>query len=64
MRTAICFFRNIFTWINISSNFGSINGENISEADLQIASNITVQKFKNIYGDDFDFDDLDESIQA
>ena len=44
-------------------SFGSINGENISEADLQAASNITVQKFKNIYGDDFNFEDLDESIQ-
>ena len=44
-------------------SFGSINGENISEADLQAASNITAQKFKNIYGDDFNFEDLDESIQ-
>ena len=44
-------------------SFGSINGENISEADLQAASNMTVQKFKNIYGDDFNFEDLDESIQ-
>ena len=41
-------------------SFGSINGENISEADLQAASNMTVQKFKNIYGDDFNFEDLDE----
>ena len=45
------------------SNFGSINGENITEADMQAASNMTVQKFKNIYGDDFDFNELDESIQ-
>ena len=45
------------------TSFGSINGENISEADLQAASNITIQKFKNIYGDDFNFEDLDESIQ-
>ena len=44
-------------------SFGSINGENISEADLQAASNMTVQKFKNIYGDDFNFEDLDESVQ-
>ena len=44
-------------------SFGSINGENISEADMQAASNITIQKFKNIYGDDFDFNELDESIQ-
>jgi peptidyl-prolyl cis-trans isomerase D len=43
--------------------FGSINGENITEADMQAASNIAAQKFKNIYGDDFDFNELDESIQ-
>ena len=43
--------------------FGSINGENITEADMQSASNIAAQKFKNIYGDDFDFNELDESIQ-
>jgi peptidyl-prolyl cis-trans isomerase D len=45
------------------TSFGSINGENISEADMQAASNITIQKFKNIYGDDFDFNELDEAIQ-
>ena len=45
------------------TSFGSINGENITEADMQAASNMTVQKFKNIYGDDFDFNELDESIQ-
>jgi peptidyl-prolyl cis-trans isomerase D len=45
------------------TSFGSINGENISEADMQAASNITNQKFKNIYGDDFDFNKLDEAIQ-
>ena len=45
------------------TSFGSINGENITEADMQAASNMTVQKFKNIYGNDFDFNELDESIQ-
>tara|TARA_E500000178_G_scaffold315960_1_gene335296 strand:+ start:118 stop:1989 length:1872 start_codon:yes stop_codon:yes gene_type:complete len=45
------------------TSFGSINGENITEADMQAASNITIQKFKNIYGDDFDFNQLDEAIQ-
>ena len=43
--------------------FGNINGENITEADMQAASNIAAQKFKNIYGDDFDFNELDEAIQ-
>ena len=38
-------------------------GKIFLRADLQVATNITVQKFKNIYGDDFDFNELDESIQ-
>ena len=45
------------------TTFGNINGENITEADIQAASNITTQKFKNIYGDDFNFNQLDESTQ-
>ena len=36
-------------------DFGSINGENITEADMQTASTVAMQKFKNIYGDDFNF---------
>ena len=43
--------------------FGSINGEDITQEDLQIANNIAIQKFRNIYGDDFNLDDLEESIQ-
>ena len=41
----------------------TINGEDISELDLQIAQNTAVQRFKNIYGDEFDFDLLDEDIK-
>ena len=36
-------------------SFGTINGEDVSEMDLQIASNTAVQRFKSIYGDEFDF---------
>ena len=43
--------------------FGSINGEDITQEDLQIANNIAIQKFRNISGDDFNLDDLEESIQ-
>ena len=45
------------------NNLGSVNGEKITEADFQIASNIANQKFKNIYGDDFNFNELDETMQ-
>ena len=45
------------------TSFGSINGEEISELDLQVALNNADQRFKNIYGDDFDFNELNESTQ-
>ena len=44
-------------------SLGTINGEDVSESDFQVATNITIQKFKNVYGDDFDFNMLDEEIQ-
>ena len=47
----------------LQNSLGSVNGENVTQEDFQIASNITIQKFKNIYGDDFDFNELDEDIQ-
>ena len=47
----------------LQNSLGSVNGENVTQEDFQIASNITIQKFKNIYGDNFDFNELDEDIQ-
>ena len=32
-----------------NTSFGNINGEDVKEIDLQIASNSTVQKFKSVY---------------
>ena len=45
-------------------SFGSINGEDVTEADLQLASNTAVQRFQSVYGDDFDFDMLDEDVRS
>ncbi len=47
-----------------NNSFGNINGEDVTEIDLQIASNSTVQKFKSVYGEEFDFDMLDEEFKA
>ena len=44
-------------------SFGTINGEDVNETDLQLASNTAVQRFKSIYGEDFDFDMLDEDLR-
>ena len=45
-------------------SFGSINGEDVTEADLQLASNTAVQRFKSVYGEEFDFDMLDEDLKS
>ena len=42
---------------------GTINGEDVSETDLQLASNTAVQRFKSIYGEEFDFDMLDDDLR-
>jgi hypothetical protein len=44
-------------------SFGTINGEDVSETDLQLASNTAVQRFKSIYGEEFDFDMLDDDLR-
>ncbi len=44
-------------------SLGTVNGEDVTEADLNVAQNITVQKFQSIYGEEFDFSLLDEEIQ-
>jgi peptidyl-prolyl cis-trans isomerase D len=46
-----------------TTRLGSVNGETVTESDFQVASNITIQRFKNMYGEDFDFSMLDEDIQ-
>ena len=45
-------------------SFGTINGEDVTETDLQLASNTAVQRFKSIYGEEFDFDMLDDDLRA
>ena len=45
------------------TSLGSVNGENVTEADWQIAANFTEDRLKRIYGKDFDLSQLDEDIQ-
>ncbi len=47
-----------------TGSFGSINGEDVTEADLNMASNSAVSRFKGIYGEDFEFDMLDEETKG
>ncbi len=47
-----------------NGSFGTINGEDVTENDIQIASGSAVQRFKSIYGEDFNFDMLDEDFKS
>ena len=47
-----------------TGSFGSINGEDVSETDIQMAANAAVQRFNAIYGDNFDFNSLDEDVRS
>ena len=47
-----------------NGSFGSINGEDVSELDVQLASNSTVQRFQSLYGADFEFDMLDDDFKS
>jgi len=46
-----------------TGSFGTINGEEVTEADLNMASNSAISRFKSIYGEDFEFDILDEETK-
>lgn len=44
-------------------SLGSINGEEISEVDYQFAANMRASMLKEEYGEEFNFNELDEEIQ-
>ena len=44
------------------SSYGSVNGEAVTQTDVDLASNEVSQRLKSIYGDEFSLDDLDEGI--
>ena len=45
------------------NSLGSINGENVTQADFQVATNLAIQKYKDIYGESFELSDLSDEIQ-
>ena len=44
-------------------SLGSINGEEVSEEDYQFAANMRASMLKEEYGEEFNFNELDEEIQ-
>ena len=46
-----------------NNSLGTINGENVTQTDYQIAGNMASQRLKSIYGDNFELNDLDEEFK-
>ena len=44
------------------TSYGTVNGEPVTQMDINLASGQVTQRLKAVYGDDFTLDDLDESI--
>ena len=45
------------------NSLGSINGENVTQVDFQVATNLAIQKYKDIYGESFELSELSDEIQ-
>ena len=44
------------------TSFGSVNGESVSQLDLNIATSQVSQRLRSIYGEEFTLEDLDEEV--
>jgi len=53
-----------FSFNQLTNSPGTINGEDVTENDRQLASNRAVQRFKSIYGEEFDFDMLSDEVRS
>ena len=43
-------------------SFGTVNGETVSQMDVNIATSQVSQRLQSMYGEDFSLDDLDEEV--
>ena len=44
------------------TSYGTVNGEPVTQLDVNIASGQVTQRLQTIYGEDFTLEDLDESV--
>ena len=44
------------------ASYGTVNGEPVSQMDVNLATNQVSQRLKSIYGEDFSLDDLEEEV--
>ena len=64
MIVGICALPFIFTGVSsfgtIFSNYGTVNGLEVSQVDVNSASGTIEQRYKSIFGESFSLDQLDE----
>jgi len=46
------------------TSYGTVNGEPVTQMDVNLASSQLTQRLKGIYGEDFTLDDLDEAVSV
>ena len=44
------------------TSYGTVNGEAVSQRDVSLATSQVAERLKSVYGEDFDLDDLDETV--
>jgi hypothetical protein len=44
------------------ASFGTVNGEPVSQMDVNLATSQVSQRLRSMYGEDFSLDDLDEEV--
>ena len=44
------------------ASYGTVNGESVSQMDVNLATSQVSQRMQSIYGEDFSLDDLDEEV--
>ena len=44
------------------SSYGSVNGESVTQVDVNLATSQVSQRLQSIYGEEFSLDDLDEGV--
>ena len=46
------------------TSYGTVNGEPVTQMDVNLASSQLTQRLKGIYGEDFTLEDLDEAVSV
>ncbi|MDC1301116.1 SurA N-terminal domain-containing protein, partial [Gammaproteobacteria bacterium] len=46
------------------SSYGTVNGESVTQIDINLATSQVSQRLQSIYGEDFSLEDLDEEVSV